>query len=105
MTSITGQSLPVLMASRMRDVLWGDLDMTHPGEIFEERRFFLSTFPHRLNSKDLSRKRRSFPMKRKSDWKKLTLPRKTSCKKEIKNIGQLSRPSTRSARCSAFRVQ
>ena len=31
------------------------------------RRFFLSTFPYRLNSKDLSRKRRSFLMKQKSD--------------------------------------
>jgi len=51
-------------------------------------RFFLSTFPHRLNSKDLSRKRRSFLMKQKSDWKRITLLRKTSFKKEIKNIGR-----------------
>jgi len=29
MVGISGQSLPVLMASTMRDVLWGDLDMTH----------------------------------------------------------------------------
>jgi len=28
---VSGQSLPVLMASTMRDVLWGDLDMTHQG--------------------------------------------------------------------------
>ncbi len=28
---LTGQSLPVLMASRMMDVLWGDLHMTHQG--------------------------------------------------------------------------
>ena len=28
---ISGQSLPILMASTMRDVLWGDLDMTHQG--------------------------------------------------------------------------
>jgi hypothetical protein len=28
---ITGQSLPVLMASRMMDVLWRDLHMTHQG--------------------------------------------------------------------------
>jgi hypothetical protein len=27
----SGQSLPILMASRMRDVLWGELDMTHQG--------------------------------------------------------------------------
>jgi hypothetical protein len=27
-------------------------------------------------------------MKEKSDWKKITLLRKTSCKKEIKNIGR-----------------
>jgi hypothetical protein len=26
---ITGQSLPVLMASGMMDVFWGDLHMTH----------------------------------------------------------------------------
>jgi len=26
---ITGQSLPVFMASRMMDVLWSDLHMTH----------------------------------------------------------------------------
>jgi Thiazole biosynthesis protein ThiG len=49
---------------------------------------FLSTFPHRLNSKGLSQKRRSFLMKQKSDWKRITLLRKTSCKKEIKNIGR-----------------
>jgi hypothetical protein len=28
---ITGQSLPVLMASGMMDVFWGDLHMTHQG--------------------------------------------------------------------------
>ncbi len=49
-----------------------------PGQIFEERRYFLSTFPHRLNSKDLSRKRRSLLMKQKFDWKRITLLRKTS---------------------------
>jgi hypothetical protein len=38
--------------------------------------------------KDLSRKRRSFLMKQKSDWKRITLLRKTSFKKEIKNIGR-----------------
>jgi len=59
-----------------------------PEQIFKERRFFLSTFPHRLNSKDLSRKRRSFLMKQKSDWERITLLRKTSFKKEIKNIGR-----------------
>jgi len=85
---ISGQSLPVLMASRMMDVLCGDLHMKHQDRFFEEWRFFLSTFPHRLNSKDLSRKRRSFLMKQKSDWKKITLLRKTSCKKEVKNIGR-----------------
>ncbi len=52
---LTGQSLLVLMASRMMDVLWGDLHMKPQGRIFEEWRFFLSTFPHRLNSK------RSYP--------------------------------------------
>jgi hypothetical protein len=51
----------------MMDVLWSDLHMTPPEQIFKERRFFLSTFPHRLNSKDLSRERRSFLMKEKSD--------------------------------------
>ena len=29
MNDITGQSLPVLMASRMMDVLWSDLHITH----------------------------------------------------------------------------
>jgi hypothetical protein len=28
---ITGQSLPVFMASRMMDVLWSDLHITHQG--------------------------------------------------------------------------
>src|SRR5690348_14127084 len=30
-TGISGQSLPVLMVSRMMDVLWGDRHMTHQG--------------------------------------------------------------------------
>jgi len=38
----------------MMDVLWGDLHMDAPGQIFEERRFFLSNFPHALNSRDLA---------------------------------------------------
>jgi len=45
-------------------------------------------FPHRPNSKDLSGKRRSFLMKQKSDWKRITLLRKTSFRKEIRNIGR-----------------
>ncbi len=56
-------SLPVLMVSTMRDVLWGDLDMTHQGRSSKSGDSFLSSFPHPLNSKDLSRKRRSFLMK------------------------------------------
>ena len=65
LVGISGQSLPVLMGSRMIDVLWSG----HVGreQIFKERRSFLSTFPHRLNSKDLNRKRRSFRMKQKSN--------------------------------------
>jgi hypothetical protein len=31
LVDITGQSLPVFMASRMMDVFWGDLHMTHQG--------------------------------------------------------------------------
>jgi hypothetical protein len=49
---------------------------------------FLSTYPHRLNSKDLGRKPRSLLMKQKSDWKRITLLRETSFKKAIKNIGR-----------------
>jgi hypothetical protein len=73
---ITGQSVPVLMVSRMMDVFWGDLHMTHQSRSSKSGDTFLSTFPHRLNSKDLGRKRRSFLMKQKSDWKRITLLRK-----------------------------
>jgi hypothetical protein len=59
---ITGQFLPVLMASRMMDVLWSDLHITTRADLQRAAILFM-TFPHRLNSKDLSRKRRSFLMK------------------------------------------
>jgi hypothetical protein len=35
----------------MTDVLWGDLHMTHQGRSSKSGDTFLSTFPHRLNSR------------------------------------------------------
>ena len=72
----------------MMDVFWGDLHMTHQSGSSKSGDTFYRPFRTRLNSKDLSRRRRSLLMKQKSDWKRITLLRKTSCKKEVKNIGR-----------------
>jgi hypothetical protein len=66
-TGISGQSLPILGPLPTIDVLWSDLHMVHKDRSLMSYESLLLDFPHRLNSKDLSRKRRSFLMKEKSD--------------------------------------
>jgi ATP/maltotriose-dependent transcriptional regulator MalT len=58
----------------MIDVWLGNLHIVQQGQISNELRFYLSHFPHRLTSQDLSRKRSSLLLKQKSNWRRITLP-------------------------------
>jgi hypothetical protein len=64
------------------------LHLQMPAVVFPDRGHGGSWLDLSAPPKDLTRKRRSFLMKQKSDWKRITLLKKTSFKKEIKNIGR-----------------
>jgi hypothetical protein len=85
MVGISGQSLLILGPLPTIDVLWSVLHMVHEDRSLMSYDSFYWTFRTARTQRILAR---SFLMKLKSDWKRITLHRKTSFKKEIKNIGR-----------------